>query len=107
MIGPVADGEPPGLAGPGAGAMSVVLPDPGHSVVLTPELADLITEAVAMPGTPTARAEVISAMLRWALDAVTWRQGVLGDGSEEASLLQVVRTAEAHRQCMAVAPDRI
>jgi len=107
MSGPGVDGGPNGLGGASGGAVSVVLPNTEHSVVLSPELVDLVTEAVAMPDTATARAEVIVAMLLRALDAVSWRQGLLGDGGEEASLLRVVRAAEAHRQRMAVIADRI
>jgi hypothetical protein len=85
----------------------VVIPDAEQPVVLCPELVDLITEAVAIPDTAAARAEVIAAMLLRALDAVSWRQGLSGDGREEFSLLRVVRTAEAHRQRLALAPDRL
>jgi hypothetical protein len=104
---PIADGEPNGLAGPLGSPVSVLIPDAEHPVVLAPELVDLITEAVAMPDTATARAEVIGAMLLRALDAVSWRHGLLGDGTEESSLLRVVRAADAHRQRMAMAPNRI
>jgi hypothetical protein len=107
MSGPIVDGEPNGLGGPLGSPTSVLTPDADHSVVLCPELVDLITEAVAMPDTASARAEVIGAMLVRALDAVAWRQGLLGDGHEESSLLRVVRAADAHRQRMAVAPERI
>ena len=107
MSGPLSDGEPNELASSGGGAVSVVLPNADDGVVLSPELVDLITEAVAMPHTATARAEVIGAMLSRALDAVTWRQGLLGDGTEEASVLRVVQAAEAHRQRMAMVADRI
>ena len=107
MNGPIVDGEPNGLGGPFGSPVSVLIPDAEHPVVLSPELVDLITEAVAMPDTATARAEVIGAMLFRALDAVTWRRGLLGDGHEESSLLRVVRAADAHRQRMALAPDRI
>ena len=68
---------------------------------------DLITEAVAMPDTAAARAEVVSAMLLRALDAVSWRHGLLGDGGEEDSLLRVVKAADAHRQRMTIAADRL
>ena len=107
MNGWITDGEPNGIARSVGSPISVVLPDAGHPVVLGPELVDLITEAVAMPETATARAEVIGAMLLRALDAVSWRQGMLGDGSEESSLLRVLRAADAHRQRMALAPERI
>ena len=105
MSGSVADGEPNGPTGSG-GAVSVV-PSDAEYPVLSPELVDLITEAVAMRDTPMVRAEVIGAMLLQALDAVIWRQGLLADGSEESSLLRVVRAAEAHRDRMTMAPDRI
>jgi hypothetical protein len=107
MNGPMVAGEPIGLAGSSGAAVSVVLPADQPPVTLSPELDDLITEAVAMPATAAARAEVVSAMLLRALDAVCWRQGLLGDGSEESSLLRVVKAAEAHRQRMTGAPDRL
>ena len=107
MNGPGTDGEPNGFARTVGSPISVIIPDADHPVVLCPELVDLITEAVAMPETATARAEVIGAMLLRALDAVSWRQGLLADGSEESSLLRVLRAADAHRQRMALAPDRI
>ena len=94
------------LGGSLGGPMSVVVPGVEPPVVLCPELVDLITEAVAMPDTASARAEVIGAMLLRALDAVSWRQGLVGDGGEESSLLPVLRAAEAHRQRMARVPDR-
>jgi hypothetical protein len=110
MTGP-ADGRPH----QGGGAISVVIPaveqrvalSPERSPELSPELVDLITEAVAMPDTATARAEVVGAMLLRALDAVSWRQGLLGDGHEKTSLLQVVRAAEAHRRRMMLGLDRL
>lgn len=107
MNGSIADGEPDGFASPMSSPISVVIPGADRPVVLCPELVDLITEAVAMPETATARAEVVGALLLRALDAVSWRQGVLGDGGEESSLLRVVRAADAHRQRMALAPERI
>ena len=76
-------------------------------MTLSPELVDLITEAVAMPDTAAARAEVVSAMLLRALDAVSWRHGLLGDGGEEDSLLRVVKAADAHRRRMTIASDRL
>jgi hypothetical protein len=99
---PMVDDEPNGF-----GAVSVVLPAAEQPVVLSPELVDLITEAVAMPATAEARAKVISAILLRALDAVTWRQGLGGGGREESSLLPVVQAAEAHRQRMTAAPGRL
>ena len=106
MNGPITGGEPNGPTGPVGSPISVVIPDAQHPVVLCPELVDLITEAVAMPDTATARAEVVGAMLLRALEAVSWRQGLLGDGREESSLLRVLRAADAHRQRMAMVPDR-
>jgi hypothetical protein len=104
-VSQVLDGAVDGV---GSGtAVSVVLPAGAHPVALAPELVDLITEAVAMPATATARAEVVGAMLLRALDAVSWRQELVGDGSEESSLLRVVRAAEAHRRRMARVPDRL
>jgi hypothetical protein len=107
MNGPSVDGGPDGLGSPFGSPVSVLIPDADHPVVLCPELVDLITEAVAMRDTATARAEVIGAMLLRALDAVTWRQGLLGDGHEESSLLRVVRAADGHRQRMALARQPI
>jgi hypothetical protein len=107
MTGPIAEGEPNGFASTVGSPISVVIPGAEQPVVLCPELVDMITEAVAMPDTAAARAEVIAAMLLRALDAVSWRQGLLGDGREEASLLRVVRAAEAHRQRMTMTPDRL
>ena len=107
MSGPMVDGEPRGLTGSSRAAVSLAMAVAEHPVALSPELVDLITEAVAMPATAAARAEVVSAMLLRALDAVSWRQEFEGDGSEESSLLRVVTAAEAHRQRMAMAPDRL
>lgn len=107
MIGSMVDEEPNGLAGVGGAAVSVVIPDADRPVALSPELVDLITEAVATPATATARAEVVRAMLLRALDAVSWRQELVGDGTEESSLLRVVKAAEAHRRRMAMASDRL
>ena len=72
-------------------------------VTLSPELVDLITEAVAMPASAAGRAEVIATVLLGMLDAVAWRGGPGGDPHEAASLRQVVRAADAHRNRMAVA----
>lgn len=69
-------------------------------VSLSPELVDLITEAVAMPAGAAARAEVIATVLLGMLDAVRWRGGPGGDPDEAASLLQVVTAAGAHRNRM-------
>jgi hypothetical protein len=107
VIGPIVDEGPNGLAGAGGTALSIVMPGADRPVALSPELVDLITEAVAMPATAAARAEVIRAMLLRALDAVSWRQEFVGDGTEESSLLRVVKAAEAHRQRMAMASDRL
>jgi hypothetical protein len=107
MIGPPVDGEPNARAGAGGTALSVAIPGVDRPVALSPELVDLITEAVAMPATATARAEVVRAMLLLALDAVSWRQELVGDGTEESSLLRVVDAAGAHRRRMALAPDRL
>lgn len=107
MNDPMVDSEANGLAGAGGTAGSVVLDVEDRPVTLSPELVDLITEAVAMPDTPAARAEVVSAMLLRALDAVSWRQGLLGDGGEEDSLLRVVKAADAHRRRMTIASDRL
>jgi len=106
MNGPITGEELNRLGGSFGSPISVVVPDVERPVVLCPELVDLITEAVAMPDTASARAEVIGAMLLRALDAVSWRQGLVGDGGEESSLLRVLREAEAHRQRMAMVPDR-
>lgn len=106
MNGPIVDGEPNGLAGSGSVAVAVA-PSAERSVALSPELVDLITEAVAMPATAAARAEVVSAMLLRALDAVTWRQELVGDGTEESSLLRVIQAADAHRRRMAAASGRV
>ena len=51
MNGPMVAGEPNGLTGSSGAAVSVVLPADQHPVTLSPELDDLITEAVAMPAT--------------------------------------------------------
>jgi hypothetical protein len=104
MIGPLVAGEPKTLAGAGATTPSVAIPGADRPPALWPELVDLITEAVAMPATATARAEVVRAMLLLAHDAVSWRQELVGDGSEESSLLWVVEAADAHRRRMALAP---
>ena len=69
-------------------------------VALSPELIDLITEAVAMPASAAARAEVIATVLLGMLDAVTWRGGPGDDAGEAASLRQVVQAAGAHQQRM-------
>ena len=106
MNGPITGGELSGMGGSLGSPVSVVVPDVEDPVVLCPELVDLITEAVAMPDTAAARAEVIGAMLLRALDAVSWRQGLVGDGVEESSLLRVLRAADAHRQRMAIVSDR-
>ena len=106
MNGPMVGTEPNGITGSSGTAVSAVLDAGEHPVRLSPELDDLITEAVATPATAAARADMVSAMLLRALDAVCWRQGLLGDGREESSLLCVVKAAEAHRQRMAGAPDR-
>lgn len=74
-----------------------------RAVSLSPELVDLITEAVAMPANAAARAEVVATVLLGMLDAVTWRGGPGGDPSEAASLLQVVSAASAHRNRMVAA----
>ena len=105
MIGPLVNGESDALSGAGGTTLSVAIPGVDRPVALSPELVDLITEAVAMPATATARAEVVRAMLLLALDAVSWRQELVGDGSEESSLLRVVEAADAHRRRMALAPD--
>ena len=102
MTDPMVDEE---LNGFGASGATAVLPAERRPVALSPELVDLITEAVAMPATATARAEVVRTMLLLALDAVSWRQELVGDGSEESSLLRVVEAADAHRRRMALAPD--
>jgi len=99
--------EPNGLVGASGTAVSVVLPVADRPVALSPELVDLITEAVAMPATAAARAAVVHAVLLRALDAVSWRQGLVGDGTEESSLLRVVKAAEAHRRRMAIASGRL
>jgi len=104
MTDPMVDEE---LNGFGASGATAVLPAERRPVALSPELVDLITEAVAMPATAAARAEVVHAMLLRALDAVSWRQEFVGDGTEEASLLGVLQAAEAHRQRMAVFPERL
>lgn len=67
---------------------------------LPPELVDLITEAVAMPETAARRAEVVTALLLQALDAVTWRQGSGADPTERSSLMRVVEAAAAHQELM-------
>jgi hypothetical protein len=75
-------------------------------VSLSPELIDLITEAVARPDSAAARAEVIATVLLGMMDAVTWRSGPGGDPSETASLLRVVQAASAHRSRMVSAAGR-
>lgn len=72
-----------------------------RAVALSPELVDLVTEAVAMPASAAARAEVIATVLLGMLDAVTWRGGPGGDPSEAASLLRVVQAGRAHQNRMA------
>src|SRR5918997_7030722 len=103
MTDPMVDEE---LTGLGAAGGTAVLPAEQRPVALPPELVDLITEAVAMPATAAARAEVVQAMLLRALDAISWRQEFVGDGTEEASLLRVLQAAEAHRQRMTMFPER-
>lgn len=75
----------------------------GPAVALSPELVDLVTEAVVRPAGAAARGEVIATVLVGMLDAITWRGG---DPAEAASLLQVVRAASEHRDRMASAADR-
>lgn len=77
-----------------------------RTVSLSPELVDLITEAVAAPANAAARAGVIATMLLGVLDAVTWRGGPGGDPVEAASLQRVVQAADAHRDRMASAVGR-
>ena len=107
MIEPLVDGESDALAGAGGTTFSVAIPGMDRPLALSPELVDLITEAVAMPATAAARAEVVHAVLLRALDAVSWRQELVGDGMEESSLLRVVKAAEAHRRRMVMASGRL
>ena len=73
------------------------------SIVLTPELIDLVTEAVAMPASAVARAEIISELLMRVVDAVAWRHEPDGDPLEEASLMRIVDAAAGHRRRMLAA----
>ena len=74
-----------------------------RAVCLSPELVDLITEAVARPASAAACAEVVATVLLGMLDAVSPRGGPGGDPGEAASLLQVVTAASADRNRMASA----
>ena len=73
------------------------------SIVLAPELIDLVTEAVAMPANAVARAEIISELLMRVVDAVAWRHEPDGDPLEEASLMRIVDAAAGHRRRMLAA----
>ena len=79
------------------------------SSVLAPELIDLVTEAVAMPASAVARAEIISEMLMRVVDAVAWRHEPDGDPLEEASLMRIVDAAASHHRRMvaAAAAERV
>ena len=73
---------------------------------LSPELIDLVTEAVAMPADAVLRAEIISEVLSRIVEAVAWRHEPFGDPLEEASLMRIVDAAARHRRRMAAAGTR-
>jgi hypothetical protein len=76
------------------------------SMVLAPELIDLVTEAVAKPSTAVARAEIISEVVLRVVEAVAWRHEPNGDPLEEASLMRIVDAAAGHRRRMLAAAER-
>lgn len=76
------------------------------AVLLSPELVDLVTEAVAMPATAVLRAEIITEVLMRVLDAVAWRHEPDGDPLEEASLMRIVDAAAGHHRRMVAAASK-
>jgi len=66
------------------------------TITLRAEVADAVSEAVAAPPTPAARAAAIAYLIGEMYEAVQWRVGAEGSGDELASLGQVVAAVQAH-----------
>lgn len=67
---------------------------------LSAELIDLLTEHVATPPDAATRAFVIMELVECAVDAIRWRHGLVADGVEEMSSLDIVDSAGYHARRM-------
>ena len=70
------------------------------TITLTADVIDAVSEAVAAPPTPAARATVIADLVTEMFATVQWRLGAVNADDELASLQQVVIEVEAHQARM-------
>ena len=66
------------------------------TITLTADVIDAVSEAVAAPPTPAARAIVIAGLVTEMYASVQWRLGAVSSDAELASLDQVLTEAQAH-----------
>lgn len=66
------------------------------AVTLTTDVIDAVSEAVAAPPTPAARAAVIASLVTEMFATVQWRLGAVSSDDELASLTQVITEVDAH-----------
>ena len=69
-------------------------------MVLTADVIDAVSEAVAAPPTPAARAAVIADLVTEMYATVQWRLGDVNADDELGSLQQVVTEVAAHVERM-------
>ena len=73
---------------------------PGHA--LSPQLVDLITEAVVWSGNAVERADALLEIMACAVDALEWRVEPEGALSEERSAQELLAAATEHRRRMSL-----
>ena len=66
------------------------------TITLTADVIDAVSEAVAAPPTPAARATVIADLMTEMYATVQWRLGDVNADDELASLKRVVIEVQAH-----------
>lgn len=71
-------------------------PEPALDDSLSPQLADLITEALVWSNEPVERANTLVQIVGCAVDAMTWRLQPEGDPCEELSARAVLEAATEH-----------
>ena len=70
------------------------------TITLSADVIDAVSEAVAAPPYPAARASVIADLVTEMYATVQWRLGDVNADAELASLQRVVAEVQAHRDRM-------
>ena len=72
------------------------------TITLTADVIDAVSEAVAAPPTPAARATVIASLMTETYATVQWRLGDVTADDELASLTRVMIEVQAHLDRMSL-----